>query len=84
MTKNIYVGNLSYETTADDLREVFSQYGTYLLPQAYPEGSPLHPAYGSGHATVAGLTSPPPRAFTYTPRSVETTMSWALEVPFRM
>lgn len=28
--------------------------GTYLLPQAYPEGSPLHPAYGSGHATVAG------------------------------
>jgi len=26
----------------------------YLLPQAYPEGSPLHPAYPSGHATVAG------------------------------
>jgi len=24
------------------------------LPQAYPEGSPLHPAYGAGHATVAG------------------------------
>lgn len=34
--------------------ETFSQYGTYLLPQAYPEGSPLHPAYGAGHATVAG------------------------------
>jgi hypothetical protein len=28
--------------------------GGYLLPQAFPEGSPLHPAYGSGHATVAG------------------------------
>lgn len=28
--------------------------GSYLLPQAFPEGSPLHPAYGSGHATVAG------------------------------
>lgn len=27
---------------------------TYLLPQAFKEGSPLHPAYGSGHATVAG------------------------------
>jgi hypothetical protein len=27
---------------------------TYLLPQAFPEGSPLHPAYGAGHATVAG------------------------------
>ncbi|MEW6585544.1 MAG: vanadium-dependent haloperoxidase [Nitrospirota bacterium] len=26
----------------------------YLLPMAYPEGSPLHPAYGAGHATVAG------------------------------
>jgi len=28
--------------------------GTYLLPQAFPEGSPTHPSYGSGHATVAG------------------------------
>lgn len=27
---------------------------TYLLPQAFPEGSPLHPAYGAGHAVVAG------------------------------
>ena len=25
-----------------------------LLPMAYPEGSPMHPAYGAGHATVAG------------------------------
>ena len=28
--------------------------GTYLLPLAFPEGSPTHPAYGAGHATVAG------------------------------
>lgn len=27
---------------------------TYLLPQVFPEGSPMHPAYGAGHATVAG------------------------------
>lgn len=27
---------------------------TYLLPQAFPEGSPVHPSYGAGHATVAG------------------------------
>lgn len=27
---------------------------TYLLPMAFPEGSPSHPSYGSGHATVAG------------------------------
>lgn len=28
--------------------------GTALLPMAFPEGSPMHPAYGAGHATVAG------------------------------
>jgi hypothetical protein len=33
---------------------VFGKYGAYLLPQAFPEGSPTHPSYGSGHATVAG------------------------------
>jgi hypothetical protein len=36
------------------LDEVSSRYGSFLLPQAYPEACPLHPAYGSGHATVAG------------------------------
>ena len=28
--------------------------GSYLLPMSYPEGSPLHPAYPSGHATYGG------------------------------
>lgn len=28
--------------------------GTYLLPMAFTSGSPIHPAYGAGHATVAG------------------------------
>jgi hypothetical protein len=27
---------------------------SFLLPQAFPEGAPTHPAYGAGHATVAG------------------------------
>ena len=27
---------------------------TYFLGQAFREGSPLHPSYGAGHATVAG------------------------------
>jgi len=27
---------------------------TRLLPMAFPEGSPMHPSYGAGHATVAG------------------------------
>ena len=33
---------------------VFSTFGSHLLPQAYPEGSPLHASYGAGHAVVAG------------------------------
>lgn len=33
---------------------VLSKYGTNLLPMAFPEGSPNHTSYGSGHATVAG------------------------------
>lgn len=27
---------------------------TLLLPMAFPEGSPMHPSYGAGHATVGG------------------------------
>jgi hypothetical protein len=34
--------------------QTFSKYGTYLLPQAFPEGSPAHPCYPTGHGTVAG------------------------------
>ena len=30
------------------------KFGSYFLPQAFPEGSPLHPSYGSGHATLGG------------------------------
>jgi len=36
------------------VQQTFSKYGTYLLPQAFPEGSPTHPAYPTGHGTVAG------------------------------
>lgn len=32
----------------------FSKYGTYLLSQPFPEGSPTHPSYPTGHGTVAG------------------------------
>jgi len=31
-----------------------ARYGTYLMPQAYTEGSPAHGSYPAGHATVAG------------------------------
>jgi hypothetical protein len=36
------------------LDEVAVRTGSHFLPMAYPEGAPLHPAYGAGHATVAG------------------------------
>lgn len=36
------------------LDDVVSAQGNYLLAQAYPEGSPTHPSYPAGHATVAG------------------------------
>ena len=36
------------------VQQSFSRYGSYLLSQAFPEGSPTHPAYPTGHGTVAG------------------------------
>lgn len=34
--------------------EIHHRFGSFLLPMAYPEGSPTHPAYGSGHAVIGG------------------------------
>jgi hypothetical protein len=42
---------------------VYSTNGSYLLPQSFPEGCPLHPAYPAGHATVAGACSAMLKAF---------------------
>jgi membrane-associated phospholipid phosphatase len=36
------------------LGNVFAKNGTYFLPLAFPEGSPQHPSYPEGHATMAG------------------------------
>jgi hypothetical protein len=33
---------------------IYGMYRSYLLPQAFPEGSPTHPCYPTGHGTVAG------------------------------
>lgn len=40
-----------------------SAYATYLLALEYPEGSPVHPSYLAGHATVAGATVTVMKAF---------------------
>lgn len=42
---------------------ILSQYGNALLPQAFPEGSPTHPAYPAGHATIAGACCTVLKAF---------------------
>ncbi len=36
------------------LQQSFNQYGTWLLSQAFPEGSPAHPSYPTGHGCVGG------------------------------
>ncbi|HEX6750699.1 MAG TPA: vanadium-dependent haloperoxidase [Longimicrobium sp.] len=39
------------------------KFPSYLLPQAYPEGAPTHPAYGAGHATGSGAMATILKAF---------------------
>lgn len=41
----------------------FEKFGSWLLPQAYPEGSPLHPSYPSGHSVVSGACATVLKAF---------------------
>jgi hypothetical protein len=36
------------------LRASFHEFNSYFLAQCFPEGSPSHPAYPTGHGTVAG------------------------------
>ncbi|MFM9029375.1 MAG: vanadium-dependent haloperoxidase, partial [Opitutaceae bacterium] len=36
------------------LQRIRTKNGTAFLPMAYAEGCPVHPAYPSGHATIAG------------------------------
>ena len=39
---------------SDAVENSFKKYGTHLLSQAFPEGSPTHPSYPTGHGVVAG------------------------------
>ena len=45
------------------LTTIQMKYGTYLLPMAYPEGSPTHPSYPAGHAAMAGAGATMLKAF---------------------
>lgn len=56
---NHLLGHRSYPVhedllSAPVLDDVYGDQGSYLLSQAFPEGSPTHPAYPAGHAGIAG------------------------------
>jgi hypothetical protein len=39
------------------VRQVFSGYGSYLLPHANPEGCPQHPSYAAAHAVTSAAAA---------------------------
>ena len=47
-----HVGSTVLDSQA--LKSTFGKNNSYFLAQAFPEGSPTHPAYPTGHGTVAG------------------------------
>jgi hypothetical protein len=48
------LGNFNIVLNSAALNLSFLRNGSYLLSQAFPEGSPTHPAYPTGHGAVAG------------------------------
>ena len=48
---------------SEAVKRTLRRQGTALLSMAYPEGSPTHPAYPAGHATVAGACCTVLKAF---------------------
>jgi hypothetical protein len=60
-------GEILTALTTGTLAQYFGNPGepftTYLLPQAFPEGAPTHPAYGAGHATASGACATVLKAF---------------------
>lgn len=43
------------------------RHNSYLLPQAYPEGAPVHPSYPAGHAVIAGACATALKAIFHEP-----------------
>ncbi len=65
---NHLMGAASYPINSELLHsqvisKVFSQFRSYLLPMAYPEGCPIHPAYPAGHAAIVGAGATVLKAF---------------------
>ncbi len=54
-TANRYPGVLHADVLGSPvLDRIAARFGSFLHPAAFPEGSPTHPSYSAGHATVAG------------------------------
>ena len=53
----------------------------YLLPMAFAEGSPMHPSYGAGHATVAGGCVTMLKAFFHTVGKDGIPEPWPAKLP---
>ena len=51
--QNDIAGTLN-EIRNENKKQLKNKNGSVLLPMAFPEGSPMHPSYGAGHAVVAG------------------------------
>jgi hypothetical protein len=65
---NHKTGAASYPLHAQVLKSqaldrTFAKHGSYLLPMAYPEGCPTHPAYPAAHAVLAGAATTVLKAF---------------------
>jgi hypothetical protein len=48
---------------SEGLARTKAKWGSWLLPQAYPEGSPTHPSYPAAHAVNAGACATILKAF---------------------
>jgi len=72
---------------SDALARVKAATGSYLLPMAYPEGSPTHPSYPAAHAVNAGACATVLKAFVdeacEIPHAVEASADGARLEPWR-
>ncbi|MEE9321710.1 MAG: vanadium-dependent haloperoxidase [Granulosicoccus sp.] len=59
----------------------FANTSNYLLPMAFAEGSPMHPSYGAGHATVAGGCITMLKAFFNTTDKTGKSIPWPSSLP---
>jgi len=71
--------HLDFENCSD--ASWFENAKNRLLPMAFAEGSPMHPSYGAGHATVAGGCVTMLKAFFHTVKKDDNNCPVAVEWP---